>query len=79
MIISDQSTALNPSELAEFLYLFPATGRALSRIVPASDYDTLREPKSDELAKYGYKLKRFSPDELDAFFCSGAVTRISDD
>ena len=72
MIISDPSTALNPSELAEFLYLFPATGRALSRIVPARDHNAVREPKSDELTKYGYELKRFSPDELDSFFAPEA-------
>lgn len=66
--ITDQSATLNPSELAEFLYLFPAAGRALSRLVPKRDHNAEREPASEELTKYRHELGRFSPDELDSFF-----------
>ena len=66
--IIDQSATLNPKELAEFLYLFPAVGRALSRLVPTHDHNAEREPTSEELAKYRRELGRFSPDELDSFF-----------
>jgi hypothetical protein len=68
MLIRDQSAVLNPSELAEFLYLFPAVNRALSRIVPAPEHDALREPTAGELLKYRHGLGRFSPNELDCFF-----------
>ena len=68
IIIIDQSSTLNPKELAEFLYLFPAAGRALSRLVPKHDHNVEREPTSEELAKYRHELRRFSPDELDSLF-----------
>src|ERR1022692_2958813 len=66
--IIDQSATLNPNELAEFLYLFPATGRALSHLVPKHDHNAEREPTSKELAKYRRELGKFSPYELDSLF-----------
>ncbi len=68
IIIIDHSATLNPNELAEFLYLFPAAGRALSRLVPKQDHYAERKPTSEELKKYKHELGRFSPDELDSFF-----------
>ena len=68
MRISDQSVTLNPSELAEFLYLFTGTGRALRDLVPPHDHDAVREPSSEELAKYRHELRRFSPFQLNIFF-----------
>lgn len=66
--ITDQSAMLDPSELAEFLYLFPAVGCALRRIVPTSEHDALRNPTPEELAAFKHKLGRFSPNALDSFF-----------
>jgi hypothetical protein len=66
--IIDGSATLNPNELAEFLYLFPATGRALSRLVPRHDHCVEREPTSGELTKYRRELRSFSPDQLDSLF-----------
>jgi hypothetical protein len=66
--IIDQSATLNPNELAEFLYLFPAAGRALSRLVPKHDHNAERQPTPEELTKYRRGLGRFSPDELDSLF-----------
>jgi|GEM_PF-1474889 len=66
--ISDHSATLDPSELAEFLYLFPAAGRALSQIVPASEHNALRLPTPEEETTFKQRLGRFSPDELDSFF-----------
>src|SRR5258706_11140632 len=68
MRIGDQSATLNPSELAEFLYLFTAAGRALKHLVPSQDHDALREPTQAELASYQRELRRFSPDELNVLF-----------
>jgi len=68
MVIGDQSATLNPSDLAEFLYLFTGTGRALRHLVPSRDHDALREPSSEELAACKYELRKFSPEELNAFF-----------
>ena len=68
--IIDQSPTLNPNELAEFLYLFPAAGRALNRLVPKGEHDAVRDPTTEELKKYRRELGKFSPDELDSFFAS---------
>lgn len=72
IIITDQSTALSPIELAEFLYLFPAVGLALSQIVPKQEHDALREPTAVELTRYKQALGKFSPGELDSFFAPEA-------
>lgn len=66
--IRDQSATLNPSELAEFFYLFPAVGLALSHLVPVREHGNVREPTSAELKRYRQELGKFSPDELDSFF-----------
>jgi hypothetical protein len=66
--ICDKSATLKPTDLGEFLFLFPATGRALSQIVPAHEHDALRAPTPKELAKYRHELGRLSPEELDSFF-----------
>jgi len=68
MTIMDRSVTLNPNELAEFLYLFPAAGLALSRLVPKQDHSAEREPTTEELKKYRRELGRFSPQELDSLF-----------
>ena len=68
MLIGDKSASLNPSDLAEFLYLFTGTGRALRHLVPSRDHNVLREPTRQELADLRFELRRFSPDELNAFF-----------
>lgn len=68
LFVSDQSATINPVELAEFLFLFPAAGRALSCFVPQSYHALIREPTPTELTNYGQLLKRFSPNELDSFF-----------
>jgi len=60
--------AKNPSELAEFLYLFTGAGRALGHLVPSRDHDALRDPTSTELSSYKFALRKFSPHELNAFF-----------
>ncbi|TAL07260.1 MAG: hypothetical protein EPO07_00520 [Verrucomicrobia bacterium] len=70
MIIADKSTSLNPSDLAEFLYLFTGTGRALKHLVPPSDHNALREATERELINYKRELRRFSPDQLNVFFDS---------
>lgn len=74
--IIDQSATLNPSELAEFLYLFPAAGRALSHLVPEHDHDAEREPTPEELTKYRRELGGFSPHELDSLFTEAASHHI---
>jgi hypothetical protein len=66
--IVDELATLDPNELAEFLYLFPAVGRALSGFVPKVDHSAVRQPTPEELSRYRHRLARFSPDELDSFF-----------
>ena len=68
IVVSEPSETLNPGELAEFLYLFPALNVALSKLVPPGDHDSSRQPTNQEQATLKNALKRFSPDELDCFF-----------
>ena len=71
--VIDQAATLNPSEFAEFLYLFPAAGRALSLIVPKHDHNAERQPTPEELTTYRRELGRFSPSELDSFFAKESL------
>lgn len=68
LTIADESGALKPTELGEFLFLFPATGRALSQIVPAEEHCDLRDPTLEERVRYRGELGTLSPDQLDSYF-----------
>ncbi|MBI5385985.1 MAG: hypothetical protein HZA90_15010 [Verrucomicrobia bacterium] len=74
--IRDESAALNPAELADFLYLFQGANVALSRIVPEKDRELMRSPSEDERQSFRSRLARFSPDDLDTFFDPAAGQEI---
>jgi hypothetical protein len=68
LIIEDESKALNPSELADFLYLFRAANLALKRIVPEDLHRSLAKPTQRQVALFRTQLERLSPRQLNAFF-----------
>jgi len=66
--IPDESEALNPSQLADFLYLFRAANLALDQIVAKKDRAVLRKPSPAEEKVYRTSLARCSPEKLNRFF-----------
>jgi len=66
--IPDESGALNPSQLADFLYLFRAANLALDQVVAKSDRAALRKPSPAEEEAYRIALARCSPEKLNRFF-----------
>jgi hypothetical protein len=66
--IADDEARLDPSELAEFLYLFRAVNVALSGIVLDSERQQVREPSIEEIARYRTRLGKCTPQELNSFF-----------
>ena len=57
--VSDESKALNPSELADFLYLFRATNLALRHFVTERDHASERVPLTEEVESYRKRLETF--------------------
>ena len=68
LVITDESQLLDPSELADFLYLFRATNLALDPIVARADRESSRLPSDAELKAYRLGLVKYSPEKLDHFF-----------
>lgn len=68
LIIEDESKALNPSELADFLYLFRAANLALRRIVPDNLHESLAKPTQRQLASFRTQLECLSPRQLNGYF-----------
>ena len=66
--VAEDANGLNPSELADFLYLFRATTLALHKLVPLEDQRASCEPTSEQIEKYRVLLTRFSPRQLDTLF-----------
>src|SRR5689334_9288976 len=66
--IPDESGALNPSQLADFLYLFRAANLALDQVVAKNDRASLRKPSTAKQKAYRIALTSCSPEKLDRFF-----------
>src|ERR1039457_3608261 len=76
LVIKETSEVLNPSELADFLYLFRAANVGLNHFVPTEVREELREPTPDEIAKYRRRLAACSPQQLDSFFNPETNTKL---
>lgn len=68
LTIKDESEALNPAELAEFLYLFQGANVALGQVLPAGQRDKLEEPTTQQINEVKLRIARFSPKQLDSIF-----------
>lgn len=66
--IPDEAKTLNPSQLAEFLYLFRAANLALDQIVSKKDRGVLRRPTPAQEWSYRLNLARCAPENLNSFF-----------
>ncbi len=68
LTIKDETEVINPSDLAEFLFLFQGANVALEKVVPNDHHHQQKEPSEDEIAEMKRLIGRFSPKELDSIF-----------
>ncbi|MDB6058789.1 MAG: hypothetical protein JWO95_2633 [Verrucomicrobiales bacterium] len=68
LTIEDDQRGLNPTELADFLYLFRAVTLALRDVIPAGDSKSKRVPSIAEVNRYRSSICRFSPGQLNKYF-----------
>lgn len=66
LTVKDEAKAINPTELAEFLYLFQGANVALQQV--ASIDNRFRQPTEAEIADAKSQIASFSPKQLDSIF-----------
>jgi len=66
LTIKDEGKAINPTELAEFLYLFQGANVALQQVTSINH--RLRQPTEAEIAAAKSEIASFSPRQLDSIF-----------
>src|SRR6266511_633082 len=70
LTIKDEAEVLNPTELAEFLYLFQGANVALGQVVPSGQHHKREEPTAVQIKEAKLRIARFSPKQLDSVFDS---------
>jgi hypothetical protein len=58
LTIKDEPEVINPSELAEFLYLFRGANVALEKGVPGDHHHQQKEPSEPEIAEVKKQISR---------------------